>query len=133
MSSELFFLSFAFLTYYIFFVFFLMIRRPPRSTLFPYTTLFRSGDLRQPVEHLARRQAGALRAPHRALLGDRVEQRDLPHAMSVLRGSPLTERPGAFDSDLAANGIAPEPHLVERRCAPRPGATPPDRAVRPAP
>src|SRR3712207_8514040 len=28
------------LNYYIFF--FLMIRRPPRSTLFPYTTLFRS-------------------------------------------------------------------------------------------
>src|SRR3989442_13628218 len=26
--------------------FFLMIRRPPRSTLFPYTTLFRSGDAR---------------------------------------------------------------------------------------
>src|ERR1017187_10628602 len=25
--------------------FFLMIRRPPRSTLFPYTTLFRSGFL----------------------------------------------------------------------------------------
>src|SRR2546430_5426318 len=25
--------------------FFLMIRRPPRSTLFPYTTLFRSGYL----------------------------------------------------------------------------------------
>src|SRR3712207_8723620 len=25
--------------------FFLMIRRPPRSTLFPYTTLFRSEDL----------------------------------------------------------------------------------------
>src|SRR2546430_11964355 len=29
------------------FFFFLMIRRPPRSTLFPYTTLFRSGDGRQ--------------------------------------------------------------------------------------
>src|SRR5256885_16362008 len=26
------------------FFFFLMIRRPPRSTLFPYTTLFRSGN-----------------------------------------------------------------------------------------
>src|SRR3712207_6867371 len=26
-------------------VFFLMIRRPPRSTLFPYTTLFRSSGL----------------------------------------------------------------------------------------
>src|SRR5258708_18341419 len=27
---------------YCLFIFFLMIRRPPRSTLFPYTTLFRS-------------------------------------------------------------------------------------------
>src|SRR5258708_21813225 len=27
---------------YAYFFFFLMIRRPPRSTLFPYTTLFRS-------------------------------------------------------------------------------------------
>src|SRR2546429_788883 len=38
-----------FLFYYLylqfyFFFFFLMIRRPPRSTLFPYTTLFRSCD-----------------------------------------------------------------------------------------
>src|SRR5438477_4187588 len=29
-------------TYVRFFIFFLMIRQPPRSTLFPYTTLFRS-------------------------------------------------------------------------------------------
>src|SRR3712207_6963343 len=29
---------------FIVYVFFLMIRRPPRSTLFPYTTLFRSRD-----------------------------------------------------------------------------------------
>src|SRR5688572_33081058 len=28
--------------FFYFFFFFLMIRRPPRSTLFPYTTLFRS-------------------------------------------------------------------------------------------
>src|SRR6266496_6060049 len=34
-------MSFAF---YLFHFFFLMIRRPPRSTLFPYTTLFRSRD-----------------------------------------------------------------------------------------
>src|SRR2546430_8430064 len=35
-------------------VFFLMIRRPPRSTLFPYTTLFRSeaGVGRQVGEHV---------------------------------------------------------------------------------
>src|SRR6266849_10406218 len=31
-----------------FFFFFLMIRRPPRSTLFPYTTLFRSPIRSQP-------------------------------------------------------------------------------------
>src|SRR5689334_25296663 len=31
-----------FLLFLFFFIFFLMIRRPPRSTLFPYTTLFRS-------------------------------------------------------------------------------------------
>src|SRR5215204_6859065 len=39
------------------FFFFLMIRRPPRSTLFPYTTLFRSGA--QP-----RRRAGGRRSLH---------------------------------------------------------------------
>src|SRR2546427_2188133 len=32
--------------------FFLMIRRPPRSTLFPYTTLFRSVGAVQTDEHL---------------------------------------------------------------------------------
>src|SRR5438270_10537810 len=30
---------------YFLFFFFLMIRRPPRSTLFPYTTLFRSSEI----------------------------------------------------------------------------------------
>src|SRR2546430_10320889 len=35
--------------------FFLMIRRPPRSTLFPYTTLFRSGPTRpMPRLHASR-------------------------------------------------------------------------------
>src|SRR5688572_33264832 len=33
---------FIYIFIYIFYFFFLMIRRPPRSTLFPYTTLFRS-------------------------------------------------------------------------------------------
>src|SRR3989454_6133815 len=36
-------------------IFFLMIRRPPRSTLFPYTTLFRSAPLDAGV------QVGAVR------------------------------------------------------------------------
>src|SRR5712675_2572032 len=37
-----FFFSFFCFFCFFFFFFFLMIRRPPRSTLFPYTTLFRS-------------------------------------------------------------------------------------------
>src|SRR5437660_7015407 len=35
-------------TLYLFLFFFLMIRRPPRSTLFPYTTLLRSVQTRRP-------------------------------------------------------------------------------------
>src|SRR5258708_15853337 len=70
-----------------YFFFFLMIRRPPRSTLFPYTTLFRS-----PVGRLAARGRAGLRAgvllemsfpePHRELgrlhargMGDRKSTR----------------------------------------------------------
>src|SRR5438309_6367470 len=41
------------------FFFFLTIRRPPRSTLFPYTTLFRSPAAR--AEHLRRDRRGAER------------------------------------------------------------------------
>src|SRR3712207_7063280 len=43
--------------------FFLMIRRPPRSTLFPYTTLFRSGE-RDAAEEQAEQ-----REPDQAELG----------------------------------------------------------------
>src|SRR3712207_7299085 len=53
--------------------FFLMIRRPPRSTLFPYTTLFRSqGPDRQALEPLRRRdldRALDYRVPGAAGLG----------------------------------------------------------------
>src|SRR2546426_6928653 len=50
-----------------------MIRRPPRSTLFPYTTLFRS----RPAEALAR------------LMGSAAQFRALPLAAAV-RGGGLT-------------------------------------------
>src|SRR2546425_8690290 len=43
--------SFHYLIYFIFF-FFLMIRRPPRSTLFPYTTLFRVPTLKEVMRDL---------------------------------------------------------------------------------
>src|SRR3712207_7892349 len=42
-----------------------MIRRPPRSTLFPYTTLFRSPDVARPVHHPALPQAAPGRDDHR--------------------------------------------------------------------
>src|SRR2546430_4399529 len=60
-----------------FFFFFLMIRRPPRSTLFPYTTLFRSFQAHSHVEN--QRAAGAV--VHRSVVnavavdGDRKSTR----------------------------------------------------------
>src|SRR2546427_8600662 len=53
-----------------------MIRRPPRSTLFPYTTLFRSGDLEG---HPLDRFHGAVVDP---------EVLDLKHARLLLRDRP---------------------------------------------
>src|SRR2546427_1289799 len=53
------------------FFFFLIIRRPPRSTLFPYTTLFRS-HLRRPLEH-------APHQPGEPCLGPRRVERGEPH------------------------------------------------------
>src|SRR3989440_3972617 len=47
-----------------FFFFFLMIRRPPRSTLFPYTTLFRSGS--RAARGTGRGAAGGRRADRHA-------------------------------------------------------------------
>src|SRR2546422_6837682 len=54
----------------ILFFFFLMIRRPPRSTLFPYTTLFRSAERELPQDEgdagaLPARGAGGRRHPTR--------------------------------------------------------------------
>src|SRR3712207_8006079 len=60
------------------YLFFLMIRRPPRSTLFPYTTLFRSGvrlvgqqrvrgeQARPDVDDHRNPETGQLRGPDRA-------------------------------------------------------------------
>src|SRR5689334_24781470 len=43
-------------------LFFLLIRRPPRSTLFPYTTLFRSRELFEALEIGLQTAAAACRA-----------------------------------------------------------------------
>src|SRR5688572_31573764 len=45
--------------------FFLMIRRPPRSTLFPYTTLFRSVPEHETAGVRARGPSGSIQSPLR--------------------------------------------------------------------
>src|SRR2546427_6335882 len=53
-----------------------MIRRPPRSTLFPYTTLFRSRrEVRRPVARLAQRRARLREKRPRAPENQAVVQR----------------------------------------------------------
>src|SRR3712207_9260852 len=80
-----------------------MIRRPPRSTLFPYTTLFRSGVEGQPLEREAgvsgfERLAGdARRYPPElrpGLLPERLEIRGTRQRRSRASTPPLPRRGG---------------------------------------
>src|SRR2546430_11266028 len=71
--------------------FFLMIRRPPRSTLFPYTTLFRS-EGRLLLHRLAQRLgAHPVAETLRALIDQRLADHALEHlvleALAELRRS----------------------------------------------
>src|SRR5260370_19743037 len=61
-----------------------MIRRPPRSTLFPYTTLFRSD--RRSVRGRPRRPRGA----DRAAAGERRPD-EIVHAHRAARADPRSE------------------------------------------
>src|SRR3712207_8621121 len=70
-----------------------MIRRPPRSTLFPYTTLFRSGRRAALVSE------GAVSHTRRAGSGDAGHRRPPPRARRLPRVAALV---GA--------GRHPEPH-----------------------
>src|SRR2546430_2980088 len=81
------------------FFFFLMIRRPPRSTLFPYTTLFRSGVTVELLCDPAQRVAGADRVgPRRLAAGvrgraaDRVRLRSEEHTSELQSQSNLVCR-----------------------------------------
>src|SRR3989441_7687145 len=71
--------------------FFLMIRRPPRSTLFPYTTLFRS--VVQTESHAAvENRRGVLRLLLERYPGD--------HLMNGGRAQPRNERSEEHTSEL---------------------------------
>src|SRR5436189_598497 len=96
-------------------LFFLMIRRPPRSTLFPYTTLFRSAAPCLPaldVPHEVGRELVALRSEEhtselqspmylvcRLLLEKKKNTRRhradaAPHSSTRVQGSRITRRSG---------------------------------------
>src|SRR3712207_7908736 len=61
--------------------FFLMIRRPPRSTLFPYTTLFRSAEQDFPRTHAT--GAGHLHHVRRRRPPEREERREWYDALRI--------------------------------------------------
>src|SRR2546425_8171597 len=70
------------------FFFFLMIRRPPRSTLFPYTTLFRSPRSPPPWPRPSARAPGRRRPrlPHRTgsrSAGSRRRRRSEEHTSEL--------------------------------------------------
>src|SRR3712207_7213836 len=67
-------------------IFFLMIRRPPRSTLFPYTTLFRSEP--ESLRRVRRPDGRAPRADERGARGHPagVDGRALLVPRALLRG-----------------------------------------------
>src|SRR5687767_10012982 len=97
-------------------LFSLMIRRPPSSTLFPYTTLFRSLLLAPPRHREWRRGVG-----HRGARGDEGADRRGGPALTALR-----RRARAAAGAAGAAGGAAHHHQVpradahaERRRAPR--------------
>src|SRR3712207_9585831 len=55
--------------------FFLMIRRPPRSTLFPYTTLFRSSSGARVFRHARVGVSSPLRGDPRVSLRERLDRK----------------------------------------------------------
>ena len=68
------------------FVFFLRIRRPPRSTLFPYTTLFRS------------LRGSSVRAESRVRLDDGRVVRDINAEARAGSVDPISEHADGIDS-----------------------------------
>src|SRR3712207_8636355 len=77
-----------------------MIRRPPRSTLFPYTTLFRSNAL----EGMSRAEAARLAGMERQALRDAVVRHDA-EGLAGLYDRPKPGRPQRLSE--AEQALAP--------------------------
>src|SRR3989442_5148461 len=79
-----------------------MIRRPPRSTLFPYTTLFRS----QGPERA--------RPPERRGVGRQIEEVPVPVLARPASRQERRDRPRAVRSEEHTSELQSRPHLVCR-------------------
>src|SRR3989442_9052825 len=107
-----------------------MIRRPPRSTLFPYTTLFRAHEPRihlhvlAPVEirvaerHLAQLAHRVLPPrPHDVVLGLRPLQHE-PHGLDVVPGvAPIAPRVEIAEPQFARLSLHDLRHAVAHLAA----------------
>src|SRR2546425_11838225 len=91
-----------------------MIRRPPRSTLFPYTTLFRS--LPQPPEGLPGRFTRFLPTPLGicARQDQGIEHRFGPTRLCLLAFAPVVEGLVSVVSLHAPSDSLEQPHLLGR-------------------
>src|SRR5256885_13021606 len=78
-----------------------MIRRPPRSTLFPYTTLFRSQHVRRRVDRLGQADEPLELVRSLQLVQAVPVRRDLPvvelGGVRVVRGEPADVRRRSLD------------------------------------
>src|SRR5438034_10778531 len=89
--------------------FILRIRRPPRSTLFPYTTLFRSHDFGVGEPHHRR----AYRLSEGAAVHERrVVERGVPLEVVVDR---MVDAPAALAAEAEVQGRDPDMRSEERR------------------
>src|SRR3712207_7144116 len=89
-----------------------MIRRPPRSTLFPYTTLFRSERAQRPGDPLDLAQQVGVRQ-HLPVAALRAE--DQRRVARVAAGDPAVEaRPGQVRSEEHTSELQSRQYLVCR-------------------
>src|SRR2546425_11525844 len=79
-----------------------MIRRPPRSTLFPYTTLFRSDEAGEPLARDVRRQESQQRAVGDPIVDQTVAQS--PHHVMTSAQSGSVLQIDVVDVEIFAKG-----------------------------
>src|SRR5947209_15374653 len=111
------YLSSMFVCYFVLSFFFLMIRRPPRSTLFPYTTLFRSliTDAEAAAEHSLLRQTVSDSKARRDRKSTRLNSShaNISYAVFCLKKKNKKKRVKQLQSMYVYTNTSNNLHLVE--------------------